>query len=228
MGARYYDGQTGRFTAQDPVSLALGSPAEMRNMMDSTVDIYLKNPQAQNTYGYAANNPLKYQDKNGEWLDVVVDVGFTAYSAYKLGEAILTGGDVKGEAINLALDAGGALIPGVVGAGTLRRAAQYSDEAADAVGGTYKLIDNESGEVIRTGRTNNLDRRQAEHARNPETSDYRFEVDRRTDDYATQRGQEQKIYDQHPEARYENVGLNKQQPISDQNPRKREYEDAAN
>ncbi|MEZ4103845.1 MAG: FG-GAP-like repeat-containing protein [Candidatus Paceibacterota bacterium] len=228
MGARYQSGDTGRFTSQDPVSLALGSPGLMRDKMDSTVDIYLKNPQAQNTYSYTANNPLKYQDKNGEWLDIVVDVGFTAYSAYKLGEAILTGGDVRGEATNLALDAGGALVPGVVGVGSLRRVAQYSDEAVEAVGGTYKLIDSETGKVVRTGRTNNLERREYEHARNPETRDYDFEVNRRTDDYATQRGQEQKIYDQHPEAKYENGGLNKQQPISNQNPRKKEYEDAAN
>lgn len=131
-GARYYDQDVGRFTSQDSVSLALGNPGVMQQKMDSTFDLYLKNPQAQNSYSYTANNPLKYKDKNGEWLDVVVDVGFTLYSGYKLGEAILTGGDVKGEAINFALDAGGALIPGVVGAGTARRAIQNGDEIVGA------------------------------------------------------------------------------------------------
>jgi len=44
---------------------------------------------------------------------------------------------------------------------------------------------------------------------------------------AEQRGREQVIHDQHPEARVENGGLNKNKPISDNNPKRQEYLDAA-
>ena len=102
-----------------------------------------------------------------------------------------------------------------------------AEAAGEAKGGTYKLRDPETGEVKRTGRTNDLDRREGEHARGEDTKDLKFEVDRRTDDYAEQRGREQVIYDQHPEARAENGGLNKQKPISDSNRKRDQYMDAA-
>jgi hypothetical protein len=57
------------------------------------------------------------------------------------------------------------------------------------VGGVYSLR-NEAGDVVRTGRTNNLARRAGEHARDPELGQYRFQAEYRTDDYATQRGLE--------------------------------------
>lgn len=50
------------------------------------------------------------------------------------------------------------------------------------------------------------------------TRDLDFEVDRRTDSYPAQRGREERIYEQHPEA-----DLNKQRPISPTNPRRAEY-----
>jgi hypothetical protein len=89
-------------------------------------------------------------------------------------------------------------------------------------GGTYKLKDPETGRVRRTGRTNDLDRRMAEHRSDLKTKDLKFEVDRRTDNYAQQRGREQIIYDQHPGA-----DLNKNRPIDPRNPNKKKYMDAA-
>ncbi|WP_437731191.1 RHS repeat-associated core domain-containing protein [Sorangium sp. So ce1335] len=90
--------------------------------------------------------------------------------------------------------------------------------AGVAKGGTYKLRDPETGQVRRTGRTNDLRRREGEHGRDPETKDLEFEVDRRTDSYPAQRGREQRIYDQHPEA-----DMNRRRPISPTNPRREEY-----
>ncbi|MFN8467714.1 MAG: RHS repeat-associated core domain-containing protein [Caldilineaceae bacterium] len=73
-------------------------------------------------------------------------------------------------------------------------------------GGTYLLIDPATAEVVRVGRTNDLERREAEHKRTyPE---YIFRIDFRTDDYATQRGREQIIYDRYIPP------LNKIRPIS--------------
>jgi hypothetical protein len=55
-------------------------------------------------------------------------------------------------------------------------------------GGTYVLRDAE--EVVRrTGRTKHLDIREQQHARHPETKDLNFEIDKRADNYAAQRGE---------------------------------------
>lgn len=82
-------------------------------------------------------------------------------------------------------------------------------------GGTY-ILKNADGKVIKTGRTNNLGRRQAEHARDHrETS---FEADKRKDDYAAQRGCEQDLHDAHPTAHAENGGLDRINGISPTNP----------
>ena len=43
----------------------------------------------------------------------------------------------------------------------------------------------------RVGRTNDFERRAAEHARDPALRDYKFEKSFATDDYAQQRGLEQ-------------------------------------
>lgn len=92
-------------------------------------------------------------------------------------------------------------------------------------GGTYKLKDVD-GNVQRTGRSKDLDARRRAHANHPDTKDHDFEVDRRTDVYAEQRGREQIIHDAHPEALLENGGLNKIRGISPKNPRLEEYLEA--
>jgi RHS repeat-associated protein len=88
-------------------------------------------------------------------------------------------------------------------------------------GGTYKLKDVITGKVRRTGRSKDLNVRRQQHARDPTTKDLEFEVDRRTDDYAAQRGREQILYDLHPEA-----DLNKIRGISLSNPDFDDYMDA--
>ena len=70
---------------------------------------------------------------------------------------------------------------------------------------------------MRTGRSKNLENRAADHARSPETKDLPFEVDRRTDVYAQQRGREQVIHDRYKPP------LNKINPIDPKNPRRIEY-----
>jgi RHS repeat-associated protein len=103
---------------------------------------------------------------------------------------------------------------------TADRVLEGSAEAAPPRGGTYLQRDAETGAVVRTGRSNNLPRREGEHARDPATRDLEFEVDRRTDDYAAQRGREQIIHDQH------NPPMNRVRPVSPRNPRREEYEKA--
>ena len=89
-----------------------------------------------------------------------------------------------------------------------------------ARGGTYVLKD-EEGNVVRSGRTNDFDRREKEHFRNPELWDYTFEEVHRTDDYREQRGLEHKLHETY------NPPLNKIRPINPSNPRMPDYLDAA-
>jgi len=91
---------------------------------------------------------------------------------------------------------------------------------AAAKGGVYKLVDSD-GNVVRTGRTNNLERRAAEHLRNPDTQEYKFVTIHKTDVKAEQRGLEQLVHD------FYDPPLNKINPISPTNPNRDAYLDAA-
>jgi RHS repeat-associated protein len=75
-------------------------------------------------------------------------------------------------------------------------------------GGVYTLR-NESGEVVRTGRTKNLEDRKTAHEKDPILREYKFRVEYRTDNYAEQRGLEQTMYERYPGARVENGGYEK-------------------
>jgi RHS repeat-associated protein len=88
-------------------------------------------------------------------------------------------------------------------------------------GGTYYLTDPVTGNVMRTGRSNDLARREGEHGRDPVLGRYRFEIDVRTDSYSQQRGREQIIHDQF------NPPLNRVRPISPTHPLRDQYIDSA-
>ncbi len=131
--ARYYDAALGRWLSQDPVFLSAMNPGEVEEATQMSHDNYLGNPQTMNAYTYVANNPLKYKDYKGEFLDTVVDIGFIAYDLYKIGQALNNGQSIKGELGNLGLDLAGAALPGVTGLGMIARTAKAADKAADAV-----------------------------------------------------------------------------------------------
>lgn len=81
MGARYYGGQVGRFTAQDPLSLNIGSWKEFEE--DASVPLYewIRDPQRLNTYSYAGNNPIKNIDKDGkDYYSFSADLSVQPYS----------------------------------------------------------------------------------------------------------------------------------------------------
>jgi len=88
-------------------------------------------------------------------------------------------------------------------------------------GGTYKLIDQRTGEVRYVGRTRDLARREAEHARDPDKAGLYCEVDWRTDDYRVMRGREQMLYEQYQPDK------NRLRPISPRNPHRSQYLEAA-
>ncbi len=72
-----------------------------------------------------------------------------------------------------------------IGSAMLREAAGVAEgaEVSAAKGGVYALRD-AANKIVRTGRTNNLVRRAAEHLRDPAFKDLTFEALYETDSYA--------------------------------------------
>ena len=67
-GARYYNSEFGRFITRD------------------TVFGDLSDPQSLNRYVYCENNPEKYIDPTGNWLDTAIDVAGLIYDAHEYRE----------------------------------------------------------------------------------------------------------------------------------------------
>ncbi|WP_407560889.1 RHS repeat-associated core domain-containing protein [Streptomyces sp. 184] len=93
-----------------------------------------------------------------------------------------------------------------------------------ARGGAYTLRDVD-GNVVRTGRTNDLQRREREHARADGTADYRFQVEYRTDVYKEQRGLEQVVWMLN--GRPTLPGVRRTAGVDARHPKYNEYMDAA-
>jgi predicted GIY-YIG superfamily endonuclease len=101
-------------------------------------------------------------------------------------------------------------------------AAKAGEEASKAAkGGVYTLRD-EGDNVVYVGRSNNLARREGEHALDEVKGKYRFNKEFETDVYAEQRGLEQMVYEEAGAP-----SLNKILPISMQNKSLGDYLDAA-
>jgi hypothetical protein len=82
---------------------------------------------------------------------------------------------------------------------------------SDAKGGVYQLRDPETGQIRRTGKTNDFRTRRRDHASTYPGLD--FEVVYRTDNPAEQLALEQMLYEAHPEADISQGGLNVYAPI---------------
>ena len=86
------------------------------------------NPQDLNRYAYVRNNPLKYTDPSGHWLDTVVDIV----------SITMTINEIRQEGLNwknglsLVADVGSLLLPVVAGGGMVIRAATKADDVIDA------------------------------------------------------------------------------------------------
>ncbi|WP_241971656.1 RHS repeat-associated core domain-containing protein [Idiomarina fontislapidosi] len=109
MQARYYDPVIGRFYSNDPVGYTSANPV-----------------MSFNRYLYVNNNPYKYTDPNGEFLDAIVDIGLIAYDLYDMATAGINATNTASLGANVA----GLFIPGATGLGTAVRA---GDKAVDTV-----------------------------------------------------------------------------------------------
>lgn len=116
FGAREYDPAIGRFLSQDPIGF-VGS-----------------NPGSFNRYGYVNNNPTKYVDPDGQYLDLAVEVVSIGVGV-GMGVYHAATGDweaAKGDAIGVGVDVGLAIVPGVPGVVGLTRVGWKSaDKVAD-------------------------------------------------------------------------------------------------
>ena len=231
---RYYDPATMRFLTLDPASIV-------------TFD----------RYGYAKDNPVNGADPDGlglgstlraglDYANVHFNPAYMAINGYYnevqacekgcslstclkygmqgvIGVAstamlVLPVGEMVGGAIEEALAEGAAEVAPEV--------AEGSAGVASSRGGVYSLRDAE-GNVVRTGRTNNLAARAAAHAKNAVLKQFKFNIEFETDDYATQRGLENVLYNAHPEAQAANGGYNMIRAISPSNPNLGKYLQAA-
>jgi RHS repeat-associated protein len=108
--ARYYDPTLGRFISPDSIVPEPG------------------NPQSFNRFAYVYNNPLKYTDPTGHWIESAVDIAFIAYDIWDIHQNGLTWDN----GLALAADVGGLLLPGLTGLGMAVRGGRAAKAAVEA------------------------------------------------------------------------------------------------
>ncbi|PIN91787.1 hypothetical protein COU56_04600, partial [Candidatus Pacearchaeota archaeon CG10_big_fil_rev_8_21_14_0_10_31_9] len=121
FGARYYDSELRHFVQADSV----------------IADLY--NPQNLNHYSYVLNNPYKYVDESGEYVETVFDIAFIAYDIQQIQQD-------PDNAINyiaLGADVAGAALPGVTGLGIGVKAGANALNKIDNVLDSGKAGENE-------------------------------------------------------------------------------------
>lgn len=87
MGARYYRGTQGQFLSQDRANIDLGSQS-WESQYGRPLELFLRDPQQLNTYGYARNNPIVNKDPGGDIIPLVLGLayaGLSIYDAYSTG-----------------------------------------------------------------------------------------------------------------------------------------------
>jgi RHS repeat-associated protein len=129
MQQRYYDPEVGRFLSVDPVGVDTGTGGNF------------------NRYWYANNNPYKYRDPDGRFADIILDVGFIAYSTYTLINepswinAAALGADVVGAAVPFATGLGTAVRAGAHGADAAKAASNIVENGARGRASETRVLD---------------------------------------------------------------------------------------
>jgi len=118
--ARFYDPALGRFLQPDPLVPEPG------------------NPQALNRYAYVYNNPLRYTDPSGHWLETLWDIASIAWDLY----------EIRKDPRNLwnwgalAVDVGAAILPFVPGGvGAVVHGGKAARAAVEAAGHANEVMD---------------------------------------------------------------------------------------
>jgi RHS repeat-associated protein len=95
------------------------------------------NPQYLNRYAYALNNPVKYTDPSGHYIESAIDVAFLAMDL----NDIRTGNANKWTYIGLGADVACLALPGVTGGRLGVKALEEGVTHADNIGDLFKLLD---------------------------------------------------------------------------------------
>ena len=137
--ARYYDPVLGRFLSADPLPPVPGAvpPQGGRGVPEPG------NPQSLNRYAYVYNNPLKYTDPSGHWLETVWDIANIAWDIHEIRQD-------PGNLWNwgaLVVDVGAALLPVVpAGAGMVVHGGKAAKAAVEAASHGDEVVD--AGRVV--------------------------------------------------------------------------------
>ncbi len=123
LNARYYQSTTGRFISQDPVFINLDS---------DKLEQFLSDPQTQNSYAYARNNPLTNIDSDGKWVETAADVASLGLSVrdFKQNPSLGNGFFVGLDALSVAFP-----VPALVGY------IRHGDELAKSLRAVDKVND---------------------------------------------------------------------------------------
>ena len=101
LNARYMDPSRGQFNSQDPTFLAIGT-SELADRMHvpefedkekrnkEALQMFLSDPQVQNSYNYARNNPITLKDGTGEFVFLGPAAGAIITGAFKATVSALT------------------------------------------------------------------------------------------------------------------------------------------
>jgi RHS repeat-associated protein len=123
-GARFYSPKLGRFISPDPIVPKPGDP------------------QALNRYSYVLNNPMKYRDPSGHWIDTALDLIFIGWDVASIavdvsdivenGPSPETARNLGVDIAALAVDVGCLVIPFGTGGGPALRLAFAGGDIAQA------------------------------------------------------------------------------------------------
>ncbi|MGE4053278.1 MAG: LamG-like jellyroll fold domain-containing protein [Vicinamibacterales bacterium] len=70
LNARYYDGGRGQFLSLDPAFLLLGEKERTRNEIGSPMEVFLVDPQQQNSFSYGRGSPVTHKDPTGNCAEL--------------------------------------------------------------------------------------------------------------------------------------------------------------
>ncbi|WP_159074406.1 SpvB/TcaC N-terminal domain-containing protein [Streptomyces dioscori] len=131
-GDRYYDARSGLWQSADP---------ELGNYLGGTPNGGVYTPANLSSYAYGANNPLKFTDSSGGYLDLIIEAAsigvgvVSAVSNVREGNYWTAAGDAAGVMADVAL----AFVPGVPGGVGLTR--QAATKGGDVVGAVATRVD---------------------------------------------------------------------------------------
>jgi RHS repeat-associated protein len=117
-GSRWYDDTLGRFIQPDSIIPE-----------NTIIPENIQGVQAWDRFAYCNNNPVRWNDPSGHWIESLLDIASIAYDIYDISQNGLN----WGTGLVLAADVGGLILPGVTGGGLAVRALTHADEAVDAV-----------------------------------------------------------------------------------------------